>query len=76
MIHSACQVWVPPHLGLGRSRNTGLPSTLWWADDGVEAAIHATRSAFESEECEAPLLDDATNAFNALNHQVALHNIR
>ena len=43
---------------------------------GVEAAIHATRSAFESKECEAALLVDATNAFNALNRQVALHNIR
>lgn len=29
---------------------------------GVEAAIHATRSAFESEECEAALFVDATNA--------------
>ena len=43
---------------------------------GVEAAIHATRSAFESEECEAALFVNATNAFNALNHQAALHNIR
>ena len=40
---------------------------------GIEAAVHAIRSAFESEECEAALLVDATNAFNALNHQVALH---
>ena len=43
---------------------------------GVEAAIHATRSSFESEESEAVLLVDATNAFNALNRQVALQNIR
>ena len=42
---------------------------------GVEAAIRATRSVFESEECEAALLVDATNAFNVLN-RVALHNIR
>ena len=40
---------------------------------GIEAAVHATRSAFESVECEAALLVDATNA---LNRQVALHNIR
>ncbi len=40
---------------------------------GVEAAIHATRSSFEFEESEAVLLVDATNAFNALNRQVALH---
>ncbi len=43
---------------------------------GVKVAIHATRSSFESEESEAVLLVDATNAFNALNRQVALQNIR
>ena len=43
---------------------------------GVEAAIHATRSDFDSEECEVTLLVDATNAFNAINRQVALHNVR
>ena len=43
---------------------------------GIEAAVHAARSAFESEECQAALLVDATNAFNALNRQTALHNIR
>ena len=43
---------------------------------GIEAAVFATRFAFESDECEAALFVDATNAFNALNCQVALHNIR
>lgn len=43
---------------------------------GIEAAVHAARQAFNSEECEAALLIDATNAFNSLNLQVALHNIR
>ena len=43
---------------------------------GVEAAVHATRFAFESEESEAAILVDATNAFNALNRQVTLQNIR
>ena len=43
---------------------------------GIEAAVHATRSAFELEENEAILLVGATNAFNTLNRQVALHNIR
>ena len=43
---------------------------------GIEAAIHAARSVFESEDCEAALLVDTTNAFNTLNRQTALHNIR
>ena len=38
--------------------------------------MHAVRTAFESEENEAVLLVDASNAFNSLNRQVALHNIR
>ena len=37
---------------------------------GIEAAVHAARQAFDSAECEA------TNAFNSLNRQVALYNIR
>ncbi len=40
---------------------------------GIEAAVHATRSAFESTKSEAILLVDATNA---LNRKVALHNMR
>ena len=43
---------------------------------GIEAAVHAVRTAFESDENEAVLLADASNAFNSLNRQVALHNIR
>ena len=43
---------------------------------GIEAAINAARFAFELEENESILLVDATNAFNVLNRQVALHNIR
>ena len=42
---------------------------------GSEATIHAMRSVFQDEQCEAVLLVDATNAFNSLNHQAALHNI-
>ena len=40
---------------------------------GIEAAVHAALQAFDSEECEAALLIDATNS---LNRQVALHNLR
>ncbi len=43
---------------------------------GVEAAVHATKSTFEAKENEAILLVDASNAFNSLNRQVALQNIR
>ena len=46
---------------------------------GIEAAVHATRAAFESEESQAALLVDATNFYkinNTLNRQLALHNIR
>ena len=38
--------------------------------------MHAVRTAFEKDDCEAVLLIDATNAFNTINRQVALQNIR
>ena len=43
---------------------------------GAEAAIHAMRQMFESDDTDAILLIDATNAFNCMNGSVALHNIR
>ena len=43
---------------------------------GGEAAIHAMRRVFESEEAEAVLLVDASNAFNSINGQALLHNTR
>ena len=48
---------------------TGLQS-------GAEAAIHSMREMFESEETDAVILIDASNAFNSLNRQAALHNVR
>ena len=43
---------------------------------GLEAAVHAVKSMFAETENEALLLVDATNAFNSLNRNVALHNIQ
>ena len=43
---------------------------------GIGAAVHAMREAFLKEGTEAVLLVDASNAFNSLNREAALHNIR
>ena len=43
---------------------------------GTEATIHAMNQAYHSDEAEAVMLVDASNAFNALNREAALHNIR
>ena len=43
---------------------------------GIEAAVHFIRESFHSENTEAVLLMDASNAFNSLNREAALHNIR
>ena len=45
-------------------------------DAGCEAAVHAMRKLFEQDETEAVLLIDAANAFNAVNRNVFLHNIK
>ena len=43
---------------------------------GAEAAVHAMNQVFNNHDCDAVLLVDASNAFNALNCQAALRNIR
>ena len=43
---------------------------------GTEAAVHAVRSLFDSDECQGVLLVDASNAFNSLNRSTALLNIQ
>jgi len=42
---------------------------------GVKVAVHAVRSSFLQDNTEGILPVDATNAFNSLNCNVALHNI-
>ena len=43
---------------------------------GIEAAVHAMKEAFLNDDTEAVLLVDASNAFNSLNREAALHNIQ
>ena len=47
---------------------TGLQS-------GAEAAIHFMKEIFDDEQRDAVILVDASNAFNSLNRNAALHNI-
>ena len=42
---------------------------------GCEAAVHAMRQLFHDPGSQAVLLVDASNAFNSVNGQAALHNI-
>ena len=42
---------------------------------GCEAAVHAMSDIFDEEENDGLLLIDASNAFNAMNRSVLLHNI-
>ena len=43
---------------------------------GCEAAAHAIREIYEEECTDAVLMIDASNAFNCLNREAMLHNIR
>ena len=45
-------------------------------NSGSEAAIHAVRELFDNEAAEAVLLVDAANAFNNINRNALLNNIR
>lgn len=43
---------------------------------GSEAEIHAMQTIFEADDTDAVLLIDASNAFNSLNRDATVHNIR
>ena len=43
---------------------------------GCEATIHAMQKVFNSADTEAIILVDASNAFNSLNREVALRNVK
>ena len=44
-------------------------------EGGCEAAVHAVRQLYRDPSLQAVLLVDASNAFNSVNRQAALHNI-
>ena len=45
-------------------------------ESGCEAAIHAMQEVFNSTDTEAIILVDVSNAFNTLNREVALRNVK
>ena len=45
-------------------------------DGGCEAAVHAMRQLYAEQDVEGALLVDASNAFNTIYRQAALHNIQ
>ena len=54
---------------------TGCAQLCAGQPGGIEAAIHAMRESYQDDDTEAVLMVDASNAFNCLNRQAALHNI-
>ena len=55
---------------------TGTDQLCAGQPGGCEGAVHAVRNIFDSVECEAVLFVDASNAFNSLNRNLALINIK
>ena len=54
----------------------GVLQTCYGLPCGIEAAVHAMRETYAANSTEGILLVDATNAFNSLNREAALHNIQ
>ena len=53
-----------------------MAAALCWTRIGSEPTVHVMKKLFSTPEVEAVLLFDATNAFNSINRQTALHNIQ
>ena len=58
------------------AENAGCLQLCAGQPSGCEAAAHAMNDIFAEEETDAILLVDASNAFNSLNRETLLHNIR
>ena len=56
--------------------SVGSLQTCAGHEAGCEASVHAMREIFNEADTEAVLLVDASNAFNVINRQAFLHNIR
>ena len=58
------------------THTTGALQLSAGQDAGVEAVVHTMHDIFSEENTEAVLLIDAENAFNSINREVMLHNIK
>ena len=58
------------------SKSVGSLQTCAGQEAGIEATIHAMREIFEDESNEGIILVDASNAFNSVNREAFLHNIK
>jgi hypothetical protein len=67
---------IATHFSTDIVKAAGSQQTCAGHPGGIGAAIHAAADYFETDECEGLLQIDARNAFNCLNRQSALHNIR
>ena len=54
----------------------GLLQVCAWQEAGCESLVHAMHKIYEDQSLEAVLPVDALNAFNLINRNTFLHNIR
>ena len=63
-------------IGPAVERATGCLQLCGGQECGIEAAIHAMRSAYERNDVHGVIFADASNAFNRLNREVCLRNVQ